>query len=70
MVNKKEGAVLKIKSRYINTPDLHKKEKSIKRKEEIVRLLNSGKQHKEISKIVGVSPGYISRIKKEYYEKK
>ena len=70
MVNKKEGAVLKIKSRYVNTPDLYKKEKSLKRKKEIIGLLKSGKQYKEIREIVGVSQGYISRIKKEYYEKK
>ena len=70
IVNKKEGTVLKIKSRYINTPDLHKKEKSLKRKEEIIRLLISGKRYKEISEIVGVSLGYITKIKKEYYEKK
>lgn len=70
IVNKKEGTVLKIKSRYINIPDLHKKEKSLKKKEEIIHLLISGKRYKEISKIVGVSLSYITKIKKEYYEKK
>lgn len=64
IVNKKEGTVLKIKSRYINTPDLHKKEKSSKKKGQIISLSFSGKRNKEISEIVGVSPSYVTRVLK------
>lgn len=64
IVNKKEGTVLKIKSRYINKPDLHKKEKSLKKKGQIISLSFSGKRNKEISEIVGVSPSYVTRVLK------
>lgn len=68
IVGKKEGTVLKIKSRYINKPDLNRKEKCAERKQQIIKLLVLGKGNKEICEIVGVSSSYVSKIKKQYYE--
>lgn len=67
IVGKKEGAVLKIKSRYINKPDLNRKEKCTDRKQQIIKSLALGKGNKEICEMVGVSSSYVSKIKKQYY---